>query len=406
MSAITVYGQVRNVLNRHLDGSVDPASRERIALLVLGILNGKSAAPARIAAALSTLGLTDAQPESIARRIRRIENDPELSAATCLHPLARHYLALGRPEQLMLVLDPTTQEDKVVMLSVSVWYRGRALPLAWAAWPANQVLMDEKFWQRVDDLLLVVASVLPPHIPVVWLADRAFGTPSFLDLLAKHAPQWHYLVRIQRQTRWRNPRHSEGGEQPVDDLVDRPGARAKCRGELFKKRGWRPASIVAYWSRNTGRNTGRNQDPLILITDLRPRWSVIKLYRCRFVIEAGFRDYKSHGWQWEEGQVTDPKHLERLLVGMALATWIALMVGTQAAAELLARRPTGHRHTRPPDARYSLFTLGLHLLDTLFVSAQTAILKWSLTDWDQGTWSQQITNHHLRAFVFASQTKC
>ncbi len=63
------------------------------------------------------------------------------------------------------------------MLTAAVWYRGRALPVAWALWPANQPLEDERFWHRVAVLLETVAALLPPHIPVTWLADRAFAHP-------------------------------------------------------------------------------------------------------------------------------------------------------------------------------------------------------------------------------------
>ncbi len=141
------------LLDPHLDERVDPSTRERLVLLVVGMLRAKSAAPARIAQALQELGLTQATAESIERRIRRIENDPELEVTLCFHPFARERLLFGRPKELVLILDPTTQEDRVVMLSASGWYRGRALPLAWMVWPANQPLTGAGFWERVEMLL-------------------------------------------------------------------------------------------------------------------------------------------------------------------------------------------------------------------------------------------------------------
>ena len=48
MSAAVVYREIRRLLNQHLDPRVDPNSRERLALLITGILGGKSAAPARV----------------------------------------------------------------------------------------------------------------------------------------------------------------------------------------------------------------------------------------------------------------------------------------------------------------------------------------------------------------------
>src|SRR5579864_212555 len=161
LSALSVYSVIRDQLQTCLPPDLETATWERLALLVMGILGAKSASPARIARALCTLGLVGATVESTERRIRRIENDPQITAAVCLHPLARHHLALGRPKQLLLILDPTTQEDRLVMLSVAVWYRGRALPLGWAVWPGNQMLEGERFWERVQALLDSVGPLLP-----------------------------------------------------------------------------------------------------------------------------------------------------------------------------------------------------------------------------------------------------
>ena len=331
MSTNKLYPKIKEVLAEHIDPAVDEHSLERIALLVTGIIAAKSGAPAQIAQALKTLGLSEAKVESIERRVRRIENDPEIRASYCFHPLARARLMLGKPQELLLIIDPTTQDDRLVMLSVSVWYRGRALPLAWAVWPGNQPLKGDRFWVRVAKLLQVVKELLPVGVAVTWLADRAFGSPAFTDLLAPFG--WNFVVRVQNHTRCRNYR---GFERQIKELVPRPECRSKLQGQVFKKRGWRQASVVAYWGR-------RHKDPLCLVSNLPARWSIISLYRRRYPIEATFRDYKSQGWQWEQGQVTDLAHIERLLVGMALASWLALMTGTQVARELLALKPTGQR---------------------------------------------------------------
>jgi hypothetical protein len=145
MSAVEVYQQVRWLVKPHLDANVDESTFERIALLVTGMIAAKSAAPAQISKALARLGLSGAKADSLERQVRRLENDPEMSACLCFHPFAKAYLRFGHPQDLLLILDPTTQEDKIVMVSVAVWYRGRALPLAWATWPANTPLEGDRF---------------------------------------------------------------------------------------------------------------------------------------------------------------------------------------------------------------------------------------------------------------------
>jgi hypothetical protein len=276
MPAQIVHEQIKAELDRHVDAGVDPASRERLALLVSGMIEAESACPARIAAAVHKLGLSQAKTASVERQIRRIENDPELQASLCVHPFARAHLRWGKPKRLMLILDPTSQDERVVMLTAAVWYRGRALPVAWAAWPANTRLSGPGFWERVGALLADVAGLLPVGVPVTWLADRAFGTPAFTDQVAAYG--WHWLVRVQGQTRFAD---QTGRQWRVRDLVSHPGRRAKRRGRVFKKAGWRDASVVAFWGR-------KHKAPLLLVSDLPPGWDLVAFYRQRYPIEIVF----------------------------------------------------------------------------------------------------------------------
>jgi hypothetical protein len=390
MSAPEVYHQVRRLIRPHLDPDrVDESTLERIVLLVTGMIGAKSASPAQVAKALHRMKLTSASPDSLERRIRRLENDPELEASLCFHPFARFHLLWGRPQELLLIIDPTTQEDKLVMVSVAVWYRGRALPLAWAVWTANTPLEGAGFWERIDQLLSEVALLLPTGVTITLLADRAFGCPTFTDLVVKRG--WHYLVRVQGQAVCRD---CLGRERPIESLVPFRTRRAKLRGQAFKKNGWRTVRVVAYWGK-------RHKKPLCLVSDLKPGWHLIRLYRQRYPIEGTFRDYKSYGWRWEQGQVKDQTHVERLLVGMALATWVVLMVGAWRAHQILSKPPTGKRRTLPWEGKQSLFQHGLEQLLAWLGADPVPPLSWRLTDWPALNWSTQLLAHHARAFVLA-----
>jgi len=389
MSAAEVYHQVRKMISAHIDAQVDESTLERIALLVTGMISARNASPAQVAKALGRLQLTGASAESLERRIRRLENDKEMKASLCFHPFARAHLRYGRATELLLVLDPTTQEDKIVMVSVAVWFRGRALPLAWAIWPGNTPLEGDGFWKRIDRLLDEVVPLLPAQVSVTLLADRAFGCPAFIDLLVKR--NWHYILRIQGQTVCQD---RMGRQRAVQSLVPFRNRRAKLRGLVFKKNGWRSASVVAFWGK-------RHDKPLCLVSDLKPGWSLLHLYRRRYPIEAHFRDCKSYGWRWEQGQVKNLQHVERLLTGMALATWFVLLAGTWQATRILSRPPSGKRRTRPWDGKMSLFSHGLELLHLWLGDTPLPTFFWHLSDWQAPNWQQQIYAHHARAFVFA-----
>ncbi len=380
------------MIGEHLDTTkVDASTLDRITLLVVGMIGAKSCSPAQVAKALSRMKLTQAKPESIERRIRRLENDPELEASLCFHPFARAHLRYGQPKELLLILDPTTQDDRWVMVSVAVWYRGRALPLAWAAWAANTPLEGEGFWKRIEAVLDEVASLLPVGVQVTLVADRAFGCPAFIDLPV--ARGWHYVLRVQGQTVCRD---RLGRERRVESLVVGRGGRAKLRGEAFKKAGWRSVSVVVLWGK-------RHKKPLCLVSDLKPEWGLIALYRRRYPIEATFRDYKSGGWHWEQGQVRDLAHVERLLVAMALATWLTLMAGTWRAQQILSKPPSGKRRTLPWEGKMSLYQHGLEQLLTWLGIETLPSFIWQLTDWSAPNWSQQLRCYNARAFVFSSK---
>jgi len=362
MSAPSVYRQTRQWLTYFVSPQVDESSRERLFLLVVGILRAESVAPAAVARALATLAFSPASTESLERRVRRMENDPELQAPLCLHPLVRHYLRQVPSGRLILILDPTTKADQVVKVSVNLWYNQRTLPLAWTSWPANVPLQGARFWQRIAALLAQVASLLPPGVPVIWLADRAFGSPAFTDLLRPYG--WHYVVRVQGQTRCQA---SNGQVTAVKELVA-PGGRAKLVGQVFKKQGWRTASVVVRWE-------AAYQEPLCVVSDLPCHWALVALYRRRFAIEPSFRHEKSCGWHLEQCQVRDLDHLERLLVGMALASWLTLLVGSQQLALSTTQCPSQAQRLQ---RKYSLFSIGLHCLQRLISGAQEMRLQWRL----------------------------
>jgi len=389
MSAAEVYHRVKKMIGKEITSGVDESTLERIALLVTGMMQARSASPASVAKALEKMRLTGASAESLERRIRRLENDPEMGASLCFHPFARAHMRYGRPKELLLILDPTTQEDRLVMVTVAVWFRGRALPLGWAVWSGNTPLEGAGFWERIQALLEEVATLLPAHVSITLTADRAFGCPAFIDLLIQR--KWHYVIRVQGQTICRD---RLGRERSVQSLVPYRNWRAKMRGQVFKKTGWRAASVVAYWGK-------RHEKPLCLVSDLKPSWSLLHVYRRRYPIEAFFRDCKSSGWHWEQGQVRDLSHTQRLLTAMALATWLVLMTGSWKARTILSHPPSGNRTTRPWQGKFSLFTLGLDQLNLWMGETPLPAFVWYLSDWTAPNWQEQINAHYAHAFILS-----
>ncbi len=394
MSAhVSLYQTVLQRLLRTIPASarVPRASVIRLCLLVTGLLAAQSTVLAQIAAALDALHLTSATVvDSITRRLRRALDDPQLTAQTCYAPVLQHVLdwdqLLQGRRHVELIVDESSKADQVHLFRVSLPYWGGALPLAWAVWQQNTALAPGAYWQAVDQVLAQVAALLPPGLVVTVLADRAYGIPPFLDRCAAYG--WHWALRL---TTTGSHRFCDvrGQEFALRDVVKRhlgqPGRRWRCRGRLFKDAGWRAVGLVGLWSMGA-------KEPLVVITDWPPTWSVLRQYERRFWIEPGFRSDKRKGWQWEASQVQGLAHHERLLLAMAWASLVVLCIGVEEAQQRLAAalaRPWRKRLRQVRHARESVFTLGLRALQRWLFGTEHHAWRWWLPQIDAPSWERQ-----------------
>ena len=229
-------------------------------------------------------------------------------------------------------------------------------------------------------------NLIPPTTRVIWLADRAFGTPQFTDLVV--ATSWHFVVRVQGQTSFQD---RTGYETRIDNLVQ-ARARFKGHGLVFKSSHWSAMNVVVWRS--------HHRQLLCLVSDLDAEYDLVVIYRQRFAIEALFRDYKSHGWQWEKSQVGDD-HTKRLLIGMALATLLCLLVGSQVGYEWLSKSASGKRLTPPCEAKHGLFQHGLTRLLQWACHYVKHPLHWRLIWWDRHHWQALLRHHYAYPAIFS-----
>lgn len=381
-------------------------SLRRLALLVTGMVAAHSSVLSRLAAELDALELTNAsQPEHIERRLRRALNDGRLTAARAYEPLLRHSIdwprQVDKRGRLVVIVDESSKEDDIHLLRISLAYRGSSLPLTWVVWRQNVPLPHGAYWAAVDSALTRLAALLPADSEVVIVADRAYDTAPWVDRVAAHG--WHWVVRAKAKgsLRWRD----QTGRTWVlshwlAQHVRQPGQRAKARGYVFKDAGWRAASVVAIWGRGEA-------EPMVVLTDLAPRWEVVALYGRRFWCETGFRNDKRAGWQWEDSQVQGLVHQRRLLLAMAWATLLVVCLGVgeaEAHLQQAGRRAVravrrGRDPARPQPARYSLFRLGLRAARRWLYRTVKRPLRWWLTELTAPSWADQWYQHQSRLYL-------
>jgi hypothetical protein len=257
----------------------------------------------------------------------------------------QHYVG----ERLILLVDETKLGKNLSVMVVGLAYRGCCIPLAfWCyqadAWPMGQVAL-------IEELLCWVAEGVPEGTIPLLQADRGSGTSPDLIRVVE-ALGWHYLFRVQGQTRFQL---SDGSTVALQDVVT-PAGRWSAQGKAFKKAGWLPAIAHVTWDIPY-------RQAWCLVTNCTAIGS--RLYANRYWQEAAFRDLKSDGWQWQSSHVFMPDHANLLLLILSVAYAFVLSLGTLALEEpalaerVLNKRCSVFRHG------LRLWQLGLDYIHTL-----------------------------------------
>jgi hypothetical protein len=329
--------------------------RQRLALLVTGLLLARHTALPRLAAQLRRVTPT-AQADSIERRLRRTLADTKFETSVFEH-LVRASLRELPAGRCLLLLDDTQQTTRCILSTLALAYAGRALPLAWCRWSGR---LYGGYWQQIDQLLDAAARLLPPQVQPVVVADRGVASPMLIRLVQQHG--WDYLLRVTHDTTLQQAGQSPHDALHLGELFDRPrGVVVRLTGRVFRKRSV-SAQVVAIWQPGY-------TEPWLLVSNLDAGRALVDLYARRMQVEALFRDTKSGGFEWELSRVLRAERAERLLLGVMLAIWCAVLLGEAAirAGEIPAygRRPHAVSLIRrgldwlraPPRSRYFQWTL-------------------------------------------------
>jgi hypothetical protein len=323
--------------------------------LVTGLLLARHSALPQLAAQLRRVSRTT-QADSIERRLRRTLGVSEFESSRVFEHVARASLRKLAPGQYLLLLDDTQQTTRCTLSTLALAYGGRALPLAWCRWSGK---LHGAYWHQIDRLLDQAGRLLPPQVRPVVVADRGIACPTFIHLVEKHG--WDYLVRVTSDVTMRGP------DQPrrvlhLGQLLKEPGGPAlHLTGWIFqKKRVW--AHALAIWQRG-------HQEPWLLVSNLDLSERLAELYARRMQVEALFRDAKSGGFAWEVSRVLRAERAQRLLLGIMLAIWCAVLLGEAAmrAGEIPAYGRREHA--------VSLVRRGL---DWLAAPPRPRFFRWSL----------------------------
>jgi hypothetical protein len=336
MRARSEYYQIHRTLLDHFS-HLRPAYAHGLALWVYGTLLAHSACESAVLAALAPLG----KRETVRQRLRdlfrasadkRVPCQCDWAVATCFAPLMRWILSWWQGGDLAVALDATSHGDRLVVLAISVLYRGTALPVAWQVLPANQGGEWLPHWLH---LLALLAPAIPATMTVTVYTDRGLWSPRIWRAIRDHG--WHPVMRVRSDCTF-----APSGEprQLARLLIPGPGHAWVGTGIAFKPQKRHAGTLLVVWE------TGQ-AGPWVLLTDLAPAAVGVVWYGLRVWVELGFKVLKSIGWQWQQTQRSDPDRVARQWLVLAIATLWTVAVGTRVE-EAKARGVCPARLRRPP----------------------------------------------------------
>lgn len=295
-----------------------------LALFVLGLLWAGSVTLSRVAASLPLVA-TDLSRQ---RRLRRWLANSAVDVRDLWAQMLPAVLA-DLSGEVLLVFDPTPQNNLASILVLGLLQHKRVLPVAWRV-VAQQTPWPESQLSYLTAMMAEVAAALPPQCEVTLLVDRGITSPDVLDL-CQHLG-WHYVFRVSVSAHTANRVQEPGAaERRLWELVTRPGQRWTGTVQLFKDAGWRSVELTIHWARAAA-------EPWVLCSDRPAGPARVREYRRRMRVEATYEDCKTRGFQIEHSKLQQTERLDRLLLALHLALWWGQQLGLRVIRQGQRRR--------------------------------------------------------------------
>ena len=287
-------------------------------------------------------------------------------------------------EPLVLAVDPTSKQDDLVALVISVVYRQHAIPVAWHILGAQA---KEPWIDHFCRLLRQLAPAVPATVPVHVLCDQGLGSRDlWAQIVAFGYPLGgHPCLRYPPHVTFQP--EGQTSRVPVRSLITGPGGLWVGTGQAFRTKPLDATLIVLH-------AYGQRQ-PWVLLTNTPVAQTEPTLYACRNWIEQGFRGLKTVGdplgGKWHKTRRLDPGALwarvGRHWLVLAMATLLAVAYGTRHEdAEARHREPgrlrrppaelTAAQQDALPPRRHSLLQQGVALLRRLLLRGYLWACVW------------------------------
>jgi Transposase DDE domain len=256
--------------------------------------------------------------QSRVRRFARWLDNERIAVPALYGPLIQQALAEWGDHIVDLALDTSMLWNTYCLVRLSIVYRGRAVPIRWKVLehPSSSVAYDV-----YEEMLDMVATLLPFRCTVVFTADRGFADTHLMEHLTRLG--WHWRIRI-KGSFWMSRhgmRRCKVNRIPL------------CAGQaLF----WHHVYITKKWYGPVHLALGRPHDSKeywFVVSDEPTEVKTFEEYGLRFDIEETFLDDKSNGFQLESSLIRSAHALERLCCVLAMTTLYLVSQGTEVVTQ-------------------------------------------------------------------------
>jgi hypothetical protein len=293
---------------------------------------------------------------SLVNRLRRFLDNPRVRVRDYYRPIAESLVSVFREQRIRLIVDTTKLGFYYRMMTVSIAYRRRALPLVWS------VHRGKKGWvtaKKQIALLHWVAELIPAGSEVWVTGDCEFQSIPLISWLKGQG--WHYVLRQQGKINVWSP------DQPQAKLADLDLEEGETRylGWVFltKAHHYGPVSVVLHWEAG-------EDEPWYLATDQAATWRTLRMYKVRMWTEEMYGDMKGHGFDLEATHLQDLDRLSRLVLGVCL-----LYVWLISLGSWVVKNRRRHLVDRKDRRDKSYFRLGWDWLERCFAQGQSLRLR-------------------------------
>lgn len=316
-----------------------------LAQMVAGILRSSNVQFRKIAQKLRYNG----KKSSLADKFRRFVRNKNIKVDVTFLPFVDMILSALSGQEIVLMIDCTKVGGKCICLMLSIYYKGRALPLCW------QVFKGKK-GHSSSELQLELLKNIFPHLQgkeVILLGDGEFDSNDVIDWLENQL-NWRYVcrtatnIKIFDEEEWLSL-----SELSIPDKEE----AFFCQVLFTQEASVGPINIVALWDEEDSRH-------IFFVTNMETLEEAREWYRLRFTIETLFSDVKGRGFNLDKTRLRHPERVSRLILTVAIAYVFTIGFGIKAVinrtVEKLIRLGDSWY-----DTYYSLFQIGLMHIDHL-----------------------------------------